>query len=294
MPGSKQACPINELLDVRKGAEKKTGGQIMNGMQKAVITATTANSWLHPEVRNWPTNTEELIEDAIQCAEAGASILHVHLPRSAEASEVVRRIREKTDAVIQAGMSSYPVSERLTDFEARPDLISIILNHHDEHFAEMHVDQLHSLAEFEEYHRMCREYGVKPEWEVWHTGSYWNLRYMIDKGWFQGPHVLTLFFGWPGGTWSPPTPDSYLFRVRHMPDDCVHTVSIMGREQTTVAATAIAMGGNVRVGTEDYPFVREGVPARNNAELVARMARIMTEMGREVANPAETRKIIGI
>jgi len=266
----------------------------MKTMQKLIITATTANSWLHPELGNWATNTEDLIEDAVQCAEAGASILHIHLPRSPEASEVVRRIRNRTDAVIQAGMSSYPVSQRITDFEAKPDLLSIILNHHDEHFASLHVDQLHTLAEFEEYSRKCRQYGVKPEWEVWHTGSYWNLEYCIGKGWFKGPHILTLFFGWPGGTWSPPTPDSYLYRLRYMPPDCLHTVSVMGKEQTAVASAAICMGGNVRVGTEDYPFLREGVPAKNNAELVSRMVRITGELGREVANPSEAREILGL
>jgi 3-keto-5-aminohexanoate cleavage enzyme len=266
----------------------------MGEIQKLVITATTANSWLHPEVRNWPTNTDALIEDAVQCAEAGAAILHVHLPRSSEATTVVERLRRRTDAVIQAGMSSYPVAERLTDFECKPDLVSIILNHHDEHFAEMHVDRLHSLAEFDEYHRLCDKYRVKPEWEVWHTGSYWNLRYFVEQGWFKGPHVLTMFFDWPGGTWSPPTPDCYLFRVRHMPPDCVHTVSIMGKEQTTIATLAIATGGNVRVGTEDYPFIREGEPAKNNAELVARIARLSREMGREVATPAEARRLLGI
>lgn len=263
-------------------------------MNKLIITATTANSWINPDLKNWPLTTEELIEDAMQCAEAGASILHVHLSRSSEATEVVAKIRERTDAIIQAGMSSYPIEERTTDFAAKPDMISIILNHHDEHFMEMHVNRLHSLEEFEEYSRKCKEYGVKPEWEVWHTGSYWNLQHMIDKGWFEGPHVLTLFFGWPGGTWSPPTPDSYLYRVRHMPENCLHTISVMGKEQTAIATLAIAMGGNVRVGTEDYPFIREDVPAKNNAELVERMVRISREMGREVANPSEARKIIGI
>lgn len=263
-------------------------------MNKLIITVTTANSWTNPELKNWAPNTDELIEDAVQCAQAGASILHVHLPRSPEASQVVKRIREKTDAIIQAGMSSYPIEERITDFEASPDMISNILNHHDEHFTGTHVDQLHTLEEFEEYSKKCKEYGIKPEWEVWHTGSYWNLQYMIDKGWFEGPHVLTLFFGWPGGTWSPPTADSYLFRVRYMPENCLHTISVMGGEQTAIATLAIANGGNVRVGTEDYPFITEGVPAKNNAELVERMVRISREMGRDVADPLEAREIIGI
>lgn len=263
-------------------------------MEKLILTATTANSWIHPELKNWATSTESLIEDAVRCAEAGASILHVHLPRSPEAGRMVRRIRERTDAIIQAGMSSYPVEKRLTDFEARPDMISIILNHHDEHFSQMHVNQLHPLEEFEEYGKKCRQFGIKPEWEVWHTGSYWNLRYVMEKGWFAGSQVLTLFFGWPGGTWSPPTPESYLHRVQYMPQDCHHSVSVMGKEQTSIAALAIASGGHVRVGTEDYPFIREGVPAKSNAEIVSRMVRISAEMGRGVATPAEARSILGL
>jgi len=228
------------------------------------------------------------------CFLRGAAILHVHLPRSSEATEIVNQIRKRTDAVIQAGMSSYPVEERVTDYDARPDMISIILNHHDEHFTELHVNVLHPLDEFKTYAEKCREYHIKPEWEVWHTGSYWNLQYMIGKGWLEGPHVLTLFFGWPGGTWSPPTPDSYFYRVKHMPENCLHTISVMGKEQTPIALLAIENGGNVRVGTEDYPFIRQGVPAKNNAELVERIAKMSREMGRAVAAPSEARKIIGL
>jgi len=57
---------------------------------------------------------------------------------------------------------------------------------------------------------------------------------------------------------------------------------------------ALSMGGNVRVGTEDYPFLAEGVPAKNNAELVERMVRIARSMGREIASPAEARRLLGI
>lgn len=263
-------------------------------MDKMIITATTANSWIHPELKNWAETSDALVDDAVFCAEAGAAILHIHLPRGSEAVEIVSRVRARTDAIVQAGMSSFPVEERLSDFESRPDMISCILNHHDEHFPEEHVDRIHDLREFEEYCRMFAEYGVKPEWEVWHTGSYWNLRYMVDKGWLTGPHVLTMFFGWPGGTWSPPTPDSYFYRTRHMPPDCLHTVSVMGAEQTTIAALAIAGGGNVRVGTEDLPFVEQGIPAKNNAELVERMAWFSRKMGREIAAPGEARKILGL
>ena len=63
---------------------------------------------------------------------------------------------------------------------------------------------------------------------------------------------------------------------------------------TTIITAAINNGGNVRVGTEDNPFIREGVPAKNNAEIIARLARISKEMGRDVADPSEARKILNI
>jgi 3-keto-5-aminohexanoate cleavage enzyme len=68
----------------------------------------------------------------------------------------------------------------------------------------------------------------------------------------------------------------------------------MGKEQTKIATLSIANGGNVRVGTEDYPFIKEGRPAKSNAELVSRMVKISKEMNREIADPSEARKIIGI
>jgi len=261
--------------------------------EKMIITVTTANSWIYPETKNWAESTDALIEDIVQCYEAGAAIAHVHLPRGEE-TEVVKRIRDQCDIIIQAGMSSYPIEERAPDFHARPDMLSIILNHHDEHFTGVSVNQIHDLDELEQYCISCEKFKIKPEWEVWHTGSYWNLNYLIEKELLESPHILTLFFNWPGGTWSPPTVEEYLHRIKYMPDGSFHTISVMGKEQTKIAVFSIAHGGNVRVGTEDYPFIREGKPAKNNAELVSRMVRISKEMDREVADPSEARKIIGI
>lgn len=262
-------------------------------LEKLVITATTANSWIHPDVKNWAETTEALVADVVKCAEAGAAIAHVHLPMGQEV-ETVKMIREQCDVIVQAGMSSYPIEQRESMFKAKPDMLSIILNHHDEHFTKLSVNQLHPLEELERYCRRCSQLRVKPEWEVWHTGSYWNLRYLIDKGLLKPPHVLTLFFNWPGGTWSPPTPDEYLHRVRYMPPDCIHSVSVMGEEQMKIVGLAIGTGGNVRVGTEDYPFIKQGVPAKNNAEIVSRTVRLSREMGRETADPSEARKLIGL
>ena len=265
----------------------------MIGYEKMIITATTANSWMYPDLKNWAETTDALIEDVVKCYEAGAAIAHVHLPRGEEI-ETVKRIRERCDIIIQAGMSSYPIEERAPDFHAKPDMLSAILNHHDEHFTKMTVNQIHDLDELEQYCITCEKFDIKPEWEVWHIGSYWNLNYLIEKDLLKAPHILTLFFNWPGGTWSPPTADEYLHRIKYMPENCLHTISVMGEDQTKIAVLSIAKGGNVRVGTEDYPFLKESVPAKDNAEIVLRMVNISKEMGRETADPSEARKILGL
>ena len=273
--------------------DSSKGGSVGMSDEKLVITATTANSWIYPEVKNWALSTDALIDDVVQCAEAGAAIAHVHLPQGEEA-ETVKRIREKSDIIIQAGMSSYPIEERAAIFDACPDMLSVILNHHDEHFTNLAVNQLHPMEELQEYCIKCRETKIAPEWEVWHTGSYWNLGHLIDKHLVDPPHILTLFFGWPGGTWSPPTIDEYMHRIKYMPDNCVYSVSVMGSGQFAIVLASIQRGGNVRVGTEDYPFIRPDVPAKNNAEIVSQVVRTAKEIGREVADPSEARRILGL
>jgi len=261
--------------------------------EKMIITATTANSWIYPDLKNWADTTDALIEDVVKCYEAGAAIAHVHLPRGEEI-ETVKRIRERCDIIIQAGMSSYPIEERAPDFHAKPDMLSAILNHHDEHFTKISVNQIHDLDELEQYCITCEKFDIKPEWEAWNIGSYWNLNYLIEKNLLKAPYILTLFFNWPGGTWSPPTADEYLHRIKYMPENCLHTISVMGEEQTKIAVMSITNGGNVRVGTEDYPFLKGSVPAKDNAEIVLRMVKISKEMGRETADPSEARKILGL
>ncbi len=264
--------------------------------EKLIITATTANSWIYPDVKNWAINIDGLINDVVQCYEAGAAVAHVHLPRGHEV-EVVQRIREKCDVIVQAGMSSESIPQRSGDFKAKPEMMSIILNHHAEQFTQVTVDVLHSLKELEEYCKKCGESKIKPEWEVWHFGSYWNLNDLIKKGllnWIIGPHILTMFFNWPGGTWSPPTFDEYIHRRKYMPANCVHTVSVMGEDQMKLLVFVINNGGNIRVGTEDYPFVEKGKPAKNNAEIIKEYVHLSSHVEREVADPSEARKILGL
>ncbi len=267
----------------------------MKEYAKIIITATTANSWIYPEVKNWAQTTDQLIDDVVECYEAGAAVAHVHLPRGEEV-ETVKRIRERCDIIIQAGMSSESIPKREGDFKAKPEMMSVMLTHHAEHFTQLEVDVLHPLNELEKYCKKCKEYNIRPEWEVWHQGSYWNLNYLIDNGlldWSE-PYILTLFFNWPGGTWSAPNYDEYIHRRKYIPPNSVHTVSVMGEEQMKLLVFVLTHDGNIRVGTEDYPFIKKGVPAKNNAEIVKNYVDICEFVGRDVADPSEARKILGL
>jgi len=72
-------------------------------------------------------------------------------------------------------------------------------------------------------------------------------------------------------------------------------VSVMDPENHwRILTTAIILAGHVRVGMEDNPYLSDGVLAKSNAELVEKIVRISKELGREIAEPSEARKIIGL
>ena len=82
--------------------------------------------------------------------------------------------------------------------------------------------------------------------------------------------------------------------VKSIPAGSTWTATGIGRHAFTLAAAAIAMGGNVRVGFEDNLNLARGVPARNNGELVAKVVRLAGELGREIATPDEARAILSL
>jgi len=261
-----------------------------------IITATPNNCWLEPGVP-FPETTADIVAETVRCREAGAAVLHTHAQVKGHETEqwepVITGVRAATDIIVQSGMSSVPLQGRIGLFEQKSDMVSIILNHHAEAFTELNCDVLHPLAELEEYARACRQYGVKPEFEVWHAGSIWNLERLIEQNLLDGPYINTMFFGWPGGTWSPPTVQEYLYRRSLMPANCALTVSIMDPKQMDILVAAIITGDNVRVGTEDYPYTQDGKIA-TASELVREIAGISRSLGREIATPAQAREILGL
>jgi 3-keto-5-aminohexanoate cleavage enzyme len=256
-------------------------------MHPLIITATPNICWLQPDVP-YPHTPEEIVAEAQRCEKAGASIFHIHA--EGQWTQVIQTLRQETGLIIQCGMSSLPIPARMEVWEQHADMISMIVSHHDEAFTGLDVHVLHPREELAEYMRLCQQYGVKPELEIWHAGSIWNMRFLIKQGLLPAPYFATLFFGWPGGSWSPPTLEEYLYRRRLMPENSIINVSIMGPEQKAILDLALLSGGHVRVGTEDYPYLNGRIAAAH--ELVGQIAKRAQRMGRKIATPDEARAIL--
>jgi len=258
-------------------------------MPPLIITATPNKSWLNPDLP-YPEDVDAIAAEAERCAASGASIIHLH--SISDWIPMIDAVRAADgDVLVQCGMSSLQLEERTDVYEHGADMISIIASHHAEAFPEGDFDVLHPMTELLRYCELCTEFNVRPEFEIWHSGSIWNLEYLLAHAELVRPVINTLFFGWPGGTWSPPTIDEYLSRRRLMPADCALTVSVMGPERYGILAAAITSGDHVRVGTEDYGYTRWGEPAQAS-ELVAELVGLAEALGRRVATPEEARKML--
>ncbi len=283
----------------------------MNSKQnRVIITATVAPPWIFvPEIkkyveRKWKQSLDNLISEVEACRKAGAAIVHVHgnIPWSIEKWRgLIEGIRSTTDIIIQVGLSGRPMEERRTLLNLKPDMCSVRLTHSDERYTIHSANLLHTIDEIREYLSLCKEKAVKPELECHNDGALWNLNYILDKGWVDRPAFLTLFFGWPGGTWTPPTMEELINRVKLVPEGCIYQTSIMPdspengiNAPLNLSILTVMLGGNVRVGTEDYPYISDRKPAKDASELVKKIARIIKAMGKEIATPSEARSTLGI
>ena len=121
-------------------------------------------------------------------------------------------------------------------------------------------------------------------------------RRLIDMGLLDTPVWTTFFLGWPGGCWTPPTVEAMQYMHHHKPVDFTYSVSVMDPPtQWQVLTQAILLGGHVRVGMEDNPYLDlKGTLAKSNAELVDKIVRIARDLGRDSASPEEARRITGL
>lgn len=289
-------------------------------MDKLIITVTCDSTMSYPSnpFNPTPKGLQAVAEEYIRSVNAGASICHLHGPYTVDEriqadgtklsdldipgwARFKQLILEKCDAIIQYGIANGRFPQRKELMEQRPDMMSVCFNAHDECFdyepgkTPVELYGIHDREEIAEYCRLTAEHGIKPEVEAFHYGGVWNALRMIGQGLLKTPVWTTFFLGWKGGCWTPPTPKALMYMHDHKPNDFNYNVSVMDpQEHWSVLTTAVILGGHVRVGMEDDPFLSAGCYARSNGELVEKMARIAREVGREIATPEEARQIIEI
>lgn len=289
-------------------------------MDKLIITVTVDSTMSYPGNPHMPAieDTTAVAQQYIDAVNAGASIVHHHgvhyLDREMQADgrklskidfdgwrDLTDKIRAQVDPVVQFGIASARLDEKIRLMTLRPEMMSYAFNAHDEFFqpdpayAANEMYALHPRDELEAYSAAALEHGVKTEVESFYTGAFWNLEYIRRKGLLEDPVWTTLFLGWQGGAWTPPTHESLLYLVHHLPPRVNWNMSVMdAATQWKLLPLAIAMGGHVRVGWEDNPCLPDGSFSRTNAELVEIAVNMARQIGREVATPDEARQIIGL
>ena len=134
--------------------------------------------------------------------------------------------------------------------------------------------------------------GIKPELETYHPGGGWVIRFLIQEGLVEKPYWIQTVMGYQ--TSSLPTVDNVLQIIREFPGDTVWLTSGIGPHQLPMTTLATMLGRHVRVGLEDNVYYKRDEKASSNRQLVERAARIIHELNREVATPAQAREMLGL
>jgi uncharacterized protein (DUF849 family) len=300
--------------------------------EKVIITCAVTGSVHTPTMSpHLPVTPDEITQQAVDAAEAGAAILHLHArdpvdgrptPDPAVFQQFVPRIRSATDAVINittGGSTRMTLQERLAyPLEARPEMCS--LNMGSMNFSihpaarrirewkydweQPYVEGMEDLIfrnTFKDIKHVLKvlgdDCGTRFEFECYDLGHLYNLEYFLDEGLVRPPLFIQSIFGILGGMG--PDPEN-LVVMRTTADRLFgrenYRFSVLGagRHQMPLLTMGAVMGGNVRVGLEDSLYLEKGRLAQSCAEQVRKIRRILEELSLEVATPAEAREMLGL
>lgn len=297
----------------------------------AIITCAVTGSVHTPSMSpHLPITPDEIATHAIEAAEAGAAILHLHArdpddgrpsPDPAVFGRFLPRIKQATDAVVNittGGGATMTVEERMAAaLTHSPEMCS--LNMGSMNFAlyplaardrEWRFDWEKPFLEATDdlifkntprdiahvLHEMGERRGARFEFECYDMSHLVMLRHFVERGLVKAPIFIQFVFGVLGGMAPAPETLSHMVRLAddYFGDDYRFSVLAAGRAQMTMAATAAGMGGHVRVGLEDSLYIEKGKLAVSNAEQVQKARRIVEGLGRQVATPDEARAMLGL
>jgi uncharacterized protein (DUF849 family) len=275
-----------------------------------------------------PITPDQITENAVDAAEAGAAILHLHARdpvdgRPSAAPEhfmaFLPRVKQASDAVLNittGGSATMTLDQRLAaPKQAAPEMCS--LNMGTMNFAlypaaakitDWKFDWEKPFLEGSEdlvfkntprdmrlvMEEMGTKRGAKFEFECYDISHLYMLRHFKDRGLVQGPLFIQFVFGVLGGMGPDPENLTHMKLIadRLFGDDYMFSVLAAGRHQMPLITMSAILGGHVRVGLEDSLMISRGVLARSNAEQVVKIRGIVEALGRTVATPAEVREML--
>ena len=265
------------------------------------ISGAVANRDQCPAI---PYTPEEYAAEARRAVDAGASMIHIHArkPDGRPSYEVedFRAITAEVDVVVNysTGAIGVPVEKRVAYLrELRPDVAALNMgsmnyakysrSRRDFVFATVFANPFEEIVALLE---AMNELGIKPEHECFDLGHVGSLDPLVHKGVLREPLHVSCVMGVLGGV--PPTARNLTAMVDNVPAGSHWGLIGVSRQQWTLVAAALALGGSVRVGLEDNFYLPDGAMARSNGELVERAARMTNDAGRRVATVAEARGLL--
>ena len=303
-------------------------------MEKLIITAAlTGNITLPTQTPHLPLTPQQIIDEAVRAANAGAASVHIHGrdPKTGKPTtdpevyrEIATGIKQRSNVIVcitTGGTAYMSAAERVQVVPAlKPELATfnmgsinfsihpIVDRYKDEdykypwekEFALNTKDFIfrNTFGDIEHFCQTMKENDTKAEHEVYDVGHLYNVKFFVRKNIIKFPIWLQFVTGILGGIGSALEDVMYM---KHTADRLFGTEnykwSVIGAgypAEFNLATLGIIMGGHARVGFEDNIFIEKGVLAKSNAELVEKVVRIARELGREIATPDEARRILGL
>ena len=300
-------------------------------MSSIIITCAITGSIHTPSMSpHLPITADEICAQSIGAAEAGAAILHLHArdPKDGRPSAdpahfnaFLPRIKQNCDAVLNlttGGSATMTLDQRLAaPLQAEPEMCSLNMgsmnfalypaaqkitewrydwekpfleNSDDLIFKNTPRDMVHILSE------MGEKRGARFEFECYEVGHLYMLKHFVDRGLVRGPLFIQFVFGVLGGIGPDPENLTHMKAIadKLFGDDYMFSVLAAGRHQMPLITMSAILGGHVRVGLEDSLMISRGTLAKTNAEQVAKIRRIVEDLGRSIAAPDEARQMLGL
>ena len=296
--------------------------------RKVVITCAVTGSIHTPSMSpHLPITAEEIANAAVDAAEAGAAIVHLHArnPKDGRPDQTpeaftpfLKVIKQRSNCVVNlttGGGMGMTVEERVRPAATfKPEVASLnmgtmnfglypMLARQKEFKFDWEKPYLeatragmfrNTFADIEYILTTCANNGSRFEIECYDIGHLNTLRHFADRGVVKPPFFIQSVFGILGGIGPHPEDVLHMRRTadRLFGNEYQWSVLGAGRNQMPIAAQAAAMGGNVRVGMEDSLWIGPGRLAKSNAEQVTNVRRIIEGLGLEVASSDEAREML--